>query len=205
MKKRTTISKVRTPKQERGIKTREKILKAARSVFAKKGYYGTDSNEIAAAAGVSTGSFYAYFNDKKDLFIETLRIYNSEVLQIILQDFLILKNTKDNKGLITFLIKKILEAHNLSPKFHREAIAMMYTNNDVFSIQLEEDRKVIGVIESFMAQNRDVIKVKNLNAAATILFRASESIVHSIKISHCLPDENELLNELSDMIYNYLF
>ncbi len=205
MKKRTPAARARAPKQERGIKTREKIIKAARRIFARKGFYGTDSNEIAAAAGVSTGSFYAYFNGKKDLFIETLRLYNREVLEKTFREFEKLKDVTDKRELISVLIKKIIDAHNLSPEFHREAIAMTYMDSDISAIQAEEDKKVISALESFIMQNRESIKVRNIRAAAAVIFKSTETIVHSIKISNDHRDENGLLDELTQMIYSYLF
>ncbi|MFD1909576.1 TetR/AcrR family transcriptional regulator [Paenibacillus rhizoplanae] len=56
-----TEDKIRTPQQERSIRTKEAIIRAAMQLFSDKGFYQTNTKEIAAAAGVSTGSFYSYF------------------------------------------------------------------------------------------------------------------------------------------------
>lgn len=45
------------PKQARSKQTKEKIVQAAIQLFQERGYEKTTSNEIAAAAGVSVGSF----------------------------------------------------------------------------------------------------------------------------------------------------
>ena len=57
------------PKQARGKQTKEKIIQAATELFEKQGYEKTTSNEIAALAGVSVGSFYVYFSDKRQLLL----------------------------------------------------------------------------------------------------------------------------------------
>ena len=57
--------KTRVPQQKRGIETRNHIVEAARVLFSRDGFNGTNAKEIAAEAGVSVGSFYAYFKDKK--------------------------------------------------------------------------------------------------------------------------------------------
>ncbi|MEB6381542.1 TetR/AcrR family transcriptional regulator [Leclercia adecarboxylata] len=44
------------------------ILDAATSVFAEKGYAGTNLNEVAKRAGVSKGTLYRYFDTKEDIF-----------------------------------------------------------------------------------------------------------------------------------------
>lgn len=51
-------------------RTREKIIAAAKALFAKHGYEGATIRDIAAAAGMSTGAVFASFTDKSDLFIE---------------------------------------------------------------------------------------------------------------------------------------
>lgn len=62
-------------KQRRSARTYEALLDAAARVFAERGFEGTQTPDIAAAAGVSTGALYRYFKDKRHLFIEMLRHY----------------------------------------------------------------------------------------------------------------------------------
>jgi len=47
---------------------RERILEAARTIFAHKGFTDTKMTDIAAAAGVSYGLAYHYFKDKEEIF-----------------------------------------------------------------------------------------------------------------------------------------
>ncbi|MGI9294349.1 MAG: TetR/AcrR family transcriptional regulator [Pseudomonadales bacterium] len=56
------------PVTPKGIQTREKILQAARSVFARDGYVAMRMGDVAIEAGLSMGSLYRYFEDKEDLF-----------------------------------------------------------------------------------------------------------------------------------------
>ncbi len=46
---------------------RERILRAAVKVFAKKGFYASRVSEIAKAAGVADGTIYLYFDSKDDV------------------------------------------------------------------------------------------------------------------------------------------
>jgi TetR/AcrR family fatty acid metabolism transcriptional regulator len=46
---------------------RERILRAAVKVFAKKGFYASRVCEIAKAAGVADGTIYLYFDSKDDV------------------------------------------------------------------------------------------------------------------------------------------
>src|ERR1700692_3617117 len=49
--------------------TRERLLAAARSVFARSGFHGASVEEIASKAGFSTGALYSNFDGKEDLFL----------------------------------------------------------------------------------------------------------------------------------------
>lgn len=52
------------------LRTREKILAAARTLFNERGYEGATVRDIARAAGLSTGAVFASFADKAELFDE---------------------------------------------------------------------------------------------------------------------------------------
>ena len=53
--------------------TREKILEAAISLFAQKGYSQTSVNDIVGRAGVTKPVLYYYFGNKEGLFTEIFR------------------------------------------------------------------------------------------------------------------------------------
>lgn len=53
------------------ITTKDKIVEAAWGLFHEKGYDSTTIEDIIAAAGISKGSFYYYF-DKKDTLLNTI-------------------------------------------------------------------------------------------------------------------------------------
>ncbi len=52
--------------------TRERILSAAMTVFAQKGWQKTSLDEVAAAAGMTKGAIYWHFRNKNDLFFALL-------------------------------------------------------------------------------------------------------------------------------------
>jgi AcrR family transcriptional regulator len=49
---------------------RQELLRAAREVFATKGYHDAKIDDIVAAAKVAKGTFYLYFKDKRSIFSE---------------------------------------------------------------------------------------------------------------------------------------
>ena len=53
------------PKSQKAQRTRQKILEAARAVFAERGFAKATAEEISTKAGVGYGTFYLYFADKR--------------------------------------------------------------------------------------------------------------------------------------------
>jgi TetR/AcrR family transcriptional regulator, transcriptional repressor for nem operon len=54
-------------KTQPASETRAKLLDAARDVIRAKGYAGSTVDDICAAAGVTKGSFFHYFDSKETL------------------------------------------------------------------------------------------------------------------------------------------
>lgn len=52
---------------------RSELLVAARDVFARKGYHAATVDDITRAAGVAKGTFYLYFDEKRQVFYEVVR------------------------------------------------------------------------------------------------------------------------------------
>jgi AcrR family transcriptional regulator len=59
----SAVTEKAAPLTERGRRTRDKLLEAARDVFEEKGYAATRMSDIAARAGVSHGTTYTWFAD----------------------------------------------------------------------------------------------------------------------------------------------
>jgi len=51
---------------------REQVLRHAKRIFARKGYHRTNIADIITRAQIARGTFYLYFQNKKDLFEELL-------------------------------------------------------------------------------------------------------------------------------------
>ncbi len=62
----------RLTREQSRAHTRERLLAAARSAFARNGFHGASVDEIASEAGFSTGALYSNFNGKEDLFLELM-------------------------------------------------------------------------------------------------------------------------------------
>ncbi len=56
-------------RKEQAAATRDSLISTAVRVFNEVGYWGTDSNALARAAGYSPGTFYRHFPDKRAIFV----------------------------------------------------------------------------------------------------------------------------------------
>ncbi|MFZ1986391.1 MAG: TetR family transcriptional regulator [Desulfatitalea sp.] len=57
---------------KRGQKKKEDIIEATLRLYAHRGYYLTKIRDITKAVGISSPTFYRYFKDKRELFVETI-------------------------------------------------------------------------------------------------------------------------------------
>lgn len=85
-----TITRTKPASGQRKLKTdlrRQQIFSAALMCFEESGYHETTLNDIAAAAGVSSGLIYQYYSDKRDLLfqviLEILEAYNRDITNAI--------------------------------------------------------------------------------------------------------------------------
>ena len=195
--------KTRIPQQRRSIETKNRILVAAKDQFSKNGFHGTNAKEIAAAAGVSVGSFYSYFKDKKELFMEIFREHIEEKIVRILGEHRFDPNHR--KESVYRLIKAMLEAHEPYPQFHREVLAMRYSDPEVEAVFNEMDQLSLGHVERFIEQFRDKLRITDIKTAAHVISAAVEEIICSITIFGENQDADRLIDGLADMIHRYLF
>lgn len=203
-------NQARTPTQQRGIETKKKIIEAAEALFAEKGYHKTNAMEIAARAGVATGSFYGYFNNKKEVLIEMIRTFYAAATEKVTNSYHVQErdnvtdNYREGKELVRHMITALYEAHTINPSLHREFIAMVMLDREIEAISREEDQKVIAAMTSVFNAYKEHIRVADTEAAAILLHRVSEEMIHHIRIMGTDIDGSRLLKELEDMVSRYI-
>jgi AcrR family transcriptional regulator len=72
----------------------ERLLIAAEQLFGEHSYRRTTVSEICAAAGIATGSFYAHFGSKADIFVAVIRQINADLRQAMASA---LRTAEDNQ------------------------------------------------------------------------------------------------------------
>jgi len=91
------------------------------------------------------------------------------------------------------------------PKLHREITGMRYSDPDVDRLISEEEQKTIGLVRELLESLRPALAVEDPEAAAHVVHRSSEELIHSIKIFGPPIEPERLLAELKHMLSRYLF
>ena len=71
------------PKTNRGLQTKNKLLRSAEYTFGKNGYHQSSITEITQYAGVSLGNFYTYFESKYQIFEALLMDMQGELFEVL--------------------------------------------------------------------------------------------------------------------------
>ena len=117
--------------QERSIKKKEAIVKAAYEVFSQVGYYSTNTADIAKKANVSTGIVYNYFKDKRDILFYVIKIYIDDVTKPIEKYIDGLTAPIDIKELSLGAIDLALKLHKSNANLHNILHSLADTQEDI--------------------------------------------------------------------------
>lgn len=122
---------VRTPIQQRSIDKKNRIIEAGYELFAEKGYFSTNTSEIAKRAGVSTGIVYGYFHDKRDILLEVLDIYIDNVFHPIFEMFANLQPPLELEKIIPDIVDYTVKTHTYNAQIHETLHSLTSTDKMV--------------------------------------------------------------------------
>ena len=123
--------KTREPKQQRSIEKRNRIIEAGFQLFCEKGYYNTNTAEIAKQAGVSTGIVYSYFKDKKDIFLVIIDNYIQDIISPMFELVKTIQPPVDIPVIVKQLLQMMMHTHTMAKSVHEEMEALAHTDEDV--------------------------------------------------------------------------
>jgi len=116
----------RRPRQQRAQQTVETVLQGAVRVLARDGLDAVTTNRIAEAAGVSIGSVYQYFPDKRAIFL-ALHERHAQRIQRVIQRTLDAHAAAPLEPLIVALMDGLFDEHAADP---RELHALLDQQDD---------------------------------------------------------------------------
>jgi AcrR family transcriptional regulator len=184
------------PKTNRGIQTRNKLLRSAEYIFGKKGYHDSSITEITQKAGVSLGNFYTYFESKYQIFECLLWEMQKELIKLIKQRTAGIENRIEMeragfKALFEFLKKRpywyslFPQAEFVDKKLHRKVLEKFA---DLYIYRIEESMK-----------NDEIRKLNS-----EILVYSFMGITNYLGMKWVLWDKEEVNDQLIDEIMDFI-
>ena len=136
-------------KSQREQRIRQNIIKASKQLFSKKGYKDTTVDEITDRAVIAKATLYQYFKSKENLFLETIKDSENNIIALFEK---VSADPKMNTG------KKKIRAlfHYLLGYFEKDsyAIHMAFYRESYFN------EEIISFIQSFL--NRLAQKIQTV-------------------------------------------
>ena len=117
---------------------KKKTIEAAIKLFAKQGYHGTSTLQIAKEAGVSQATVFKYFKTKEDLL-------HSIIVPVIPKLFLNFLKRTQNTNSLEELISYVVEDRMVFLKENKDTIKIVYSEiltNENFKTQLIDSIKI---------------------------------------------------------------
>lgn len=192
--------------QSRSLETKEALIEAATVLFAEQGFHKVNTKDIAKAAGVAIGSFYGYFPDKKQLFIEIIKTYKESLLHAgMCQNTGTACEYGFDQVMNYFINQKLQVAERYPLAFHLEVNHMRYRDPDIAEVLEAFTQREMQAFIHHMESHRELLRVTDLNMAAQLIYQVNDNMIMAY-LSSENPDNQELLiNEYKIMIARYLF
>ena len=188
------INEIREPIQKRSIEKKEKIIKAGFELICEKGYYNTNTAEIAKAAGVSTGIVYQYFKDKHDILVEGIKRYASEIFYPMLN---VTSNIKIDKNNLDTILRNMINT------FHEEIMAMTHSDKEIAEFFQQNEMTMTKNISRILVDNG--FDSKNLDEKVHIAIHLIDDLCHEIVYhKHKDLDYNVMINLVIENILNFM-
>ncbi len=130
------LPEAREPASERGHETRERLLDAAESLFAQRGFEGTSTRALTRAAGASLSAVNYHFGSKEGLLRATLLRHLEPVNRLRLERLAALEEAAGDAPLALEAILEaflepaveVLASSQEAPERYRQVAARLYSD-----------------------------------------------------------------------------
>lgn len=155
----------RQPQTEQ--ETRTRILKAAQQLFARRGYDGTTTHDLAEKAGVAEGTLFRHFENKKAILVEVVTQGWVELLTDLLTE---LSEMGSYKAIAQVMRKRMLNLHQNADMLRVCFLEAQFHPDLRDRIQAEVISKMSDVAEAFFqtAMDRGIYRPMNPRTVAQV-------------------------------------
>jgi len=129
------------------VTTRDKLIAVAAEVFNEVGYWGTDTNRLARAAGYAPATFYNHFSDKREIFLAAYRLLADKEWDEIRQVL-----ADPETGGLDRVAEVILKHHRQRIGLRHSLRVLAVTDPDVRRQRREEQRRQLELMADLVEQ-----------------------------------------------------
>ncbi|NJL35868.1 MAG: TetR/AcrR family transcriptional regulator [Leptolyngbyaceae cyanobacterium RM2_2_4] len=149
------------------VETQTRILKAAQRLFARRGYDGTTTRDLAQAAGVAEGTLFRHFENKKAILIEVATQGWVEILTDLLTE---LSEMGSYKAIAQVMRRRMLNLHQNADMLRVCFMEAQFHPDLRDRIQSDVIAKMTDVAEAFFqtAMDRGIYRPMNPRIVAQV-------------------------------------
>lgn len=156
------------PKRKRmkADQRRQEIIRAATEVFARNGFGGSTTREIAENAGISEAMIYSHFRNKQDLYTAIIdeRLQESEPLYYPLDAM----RNKDDPRVFVTIVSNYLRRHSEDTTFLRLLLFSALEGHELASMFVAGPvRKFFEFLSDYIRERIDEGALKPINPEIT--------------------------------------
>jgi AcrR family transcriptional regulator len=191
----------KTPRQQRSVETRARILDAARAVFGAHGYAAGTTNRIAAAAGLSIGSLYQYFPNKDAILVELVRAHIAEGVAAVdtaAEGF----DAADVEGTVRRVVTALVAVHAADRRLHQVLFEESPRPPGLLADLHAAEEAITARVAAWLADAAPGLPDPYL--AARISVATVESLVHRLVASVHPLDTGRFVDETTRLVHGYL-
>jgi AcrR family transcriptional regulator len=188
------------PRQARSRATVEMIVQAGARILGDEGWAGFTTNKVADLAGVSIGSLYQYFPDKRSL-VDAIRHRH-------LDDCLAVMQKSQTAGLspvqfVASLVRGMIAAHSIYPRLHRVLLDEAPSSDDYRNPNSKFEVEYLAYYAAAVSTYRKRRPNMADQTAALVISDAIDGVIHNAARRGALGDP-AIQNELIRLVSLYL-
>ena len=193
----------KSPQQSRSRVTVEAILDGAIRVLQQEGSLALTTTRIAQAAGVSVGTLYQYFPNRKSI-LDALQEREFQRTLIVMQEVMVDSQPGSSDELARAVIRGLFRMYAAAPELHRVLVIEGLVGEAPEQVKAF-DLRMVSLVRSVLTGARLTCRRKNVDAAAFVAYQS----VRASMMAHLLEspsgiDEAALTEELADLLLRYL-
>lgn len=194
---------IREPIKQTSIEKKKRIIQAGLKLISEKGYFKTNTAEIAKEAGVSTGIVYQYFKDKKDILLYAVKEYFDNIFEPIEKKIKSIDPNENFENALKELIIASIDAHTKYSLAHEEMIAMSHLDEDIHNMFIESEHRIIDRVLLFLETVG--ITGPHMHDKVHIMYNLIESLCHEyVYHKHDFIDYDYTIDETIKLIKTLL-